>query len=180
MMQLSHVYHVTVTWMYPTVGGLDYKKGPYDIEFEPGEMKKAAQVSIDDDTEPEVTESFFVSISVPEAFTECGVSALSAARQIQIADNDAVSVEFDPVEYRVGEAGGVVELTLVTSSVVIRDGVVTIQTNTGNATGLPSVVVYSKLHTSVLFICQHIRMYSHSHSHTEFRCHFHTVTVTSG
>ena len=141
MMQLSHIYHVTVTWMYLTVGGLDYKNGPYDIEFEPGEMKKTVQVSIDDDTEPEVTESFFVSISVPEAFTECGVSALSSPRQIQIADNDAILVEFDPVEYRVGEAGGVVELTLVTSSVVIRDGMVTIQTNSGNATGLPSVAV---------------------------------------
>lgn len=121
------------------VGGLDYGIGPYDIEFETGEIKKTAQISIADDTDPEVIEGFLVSLSVAEAFMECGVGASGAMRLVQITDNDAISVEFDPVEYLVDEADGLVELTLVTSTAAVRDCVVTIQTISGNATGLFSV-----------------------------------------
>lgn len=122
-------------------GGLDYKIGPYDVELEAEEMKKTVQVPIVDDTDPEFIESFAVSLSVAEAFMECGIDASDARRLIRITDNDAISVEFDPVEYFVDESDGSVELTLVTSNAAVRDFVVTVQTVIGNATGSSSVVV---------------------------------------
>ena len=128
------------------VGDLDYGSGPLDIEFEPGEVKKTVQVSIIDDINPETIEGFAVSLSVADAFKECGVSASDSVRLIRITDNDAISVEFDPVEYFVNEADSTVELTLVTSNVAVKDFTVTILTADGNTTGLDCVFV-------LVFVC---------------------------
>ena len=115
------------------LGLQDYDSMPLTVFFEEGKTSATANVRIVNDTILEHLETFSGTLSLPEGTADFIKIGTSDSATINIIDNDAVEVNFNPTEYSVSEGGGSVELKLVASALASFDYSVTVETFDGTA-----------------------------------------------
>ena len=86
------------------------------VFFDEGQTTATADVKIEDDTLLEHLETFTGQLSLPEGTADFITIGPSDKATIDITDNDAVEVNFDPSIYSVCENDGSVELILVANA----------------------------------------------------------------
>jgi hypothetical protein len=93
-------------------GSLDYNGASGTLSFAAGETSKTINVTVLEDTQPEPSETFTVTLSSPSNGVTVGGNSTAV---VTITDNDAVpvnSVQFSVAEKTVGEGDKKVELTV--------------------------------------------------------------------
>ena len=93
-------------------------------------------IPINDDDIAEGTENITAILTMPAASSAQGVSKGTAnTASIDIVDNDAVEVNFNPTQYSVNEGDGNVTLTLFADKAASFAFTVEVLTQDGTATG---------------------------------------------
>ena len=106
------------------------------MTFSAGQTTATVAIPITDDDISEVTEDFSAVLTIPAAASTQGVSSGTAdTASIDIVDNDAVEVIFNPTQYSVNEGDGSVTLTLSADKAASSDYTVEVLTQDGTATG---------------------------------------------
>ena len=106
------------------------------MTFSAGQTTATVAIPITDDDISEVTEDFSAVLTIPAAASALGVSSGTAdTASIDIVDNDAVEVIFNPTQYSVNEGDGSVALTLSADKAASFDYTVEVLTQDGTATG---------------------------------------------
>ena len=103
------------------------------VYFDEGQTTATADVKIVDDTILERLETFTGQLSLPEGTADFVKIRPSDTATIDITDNDAVEVNFDPTIYSVRENDGSVELILVANASASYGYSVTVDTFDGTA-----------------------------------------------
>ena len=103
------------------------------VFFDEGQTTATADVKIEDDTILERLETFTGQVSLHEGTADFIKIGPSDTATIDITDNDAVEVNFDPTIYSVSENNGSVELILVANASAFYGYSVTIETFDGTA-----------------------------------------------
>ena len=117
-------------------GDADFQEGGYLVTFSAGETTATVTVPINDDDIAEPTENFTAVLTIPAVASARGVTKGAAdTASIDIADNDAVKVIFNPTQYSVNEGDGSVTLTLTADKAASFDYTVEVLTQDGTATG---------------------------------------------
>ena len=106
------------------------------MTFLAGETTASVSIPITDDTTAEITEDFSAVLNIPAAAASQGITKGAAdTATINITDNDAVEVVFNPTQYTVNEGDGVVTLTLNADKAASFKYTVEVVTQSGTATG---------------------------------------------
>ena len=119
-----------------TPGGSDFESGGYQVTFLAAETTASVSIPIADDTTAELTEDLSAVLTIPSTATSQGITKGAAdTATIDITDNDAVEVVFNPIQYSVNEGDGVVKLTLNADKAASFEYTVQVVTQDGTATG---------------------------------------------
>ena len=117
-------------------GGLDFQSGGYQATFLAGQTTASVSINITDDAIAEPTEDFTADLTIPPLAAGQGITKGAAGTAtIDILDNDAIEVVFNPVQYSVNEGDGVVTLNLNANNAASFAYTVEVQTQDGTATG---------------------------------------------
>ena len=111
--------------------------GGYIATFTAGNTAATVVIPINNDDIAELDEDFTVTLSVPSSSASLGVTVGPAGTaSITITDDDAISIEFSPIEYSVSESDGKVVLMLMSNRTASFDYTVEVNTFDGIATGI--------------------------------------------
>ena len=126
-------------------GDADFQEGGYQVTFLAGQTTATVTIPINDDDICEVTEDFSAVLTIPTDASSLGVNkGMDDTASINIEDNDAVEVNFNPIQYTVNEGDGTVTLTLTADGVAQCSYTVEIITQDGSATGqCPHLMQYT-------------------------------------
>ncbi len=106
------------------------------MTFLAAETTASVSIPIADDTPAELTEDLSAVLTIPSTATSQGITKGAAdTATIDITDNDAVEVVFNPIQYSVNEGDGVVKLTLNADKAASFEYTVQVVTQDGTATG---------------------------------------------
>ena len=95
------------------------------------------RVPILNDDIAELEEIFIANLRIPSTSASHGVTVGPAGTaSITITDDDAISIEFSPIEYSVSESDGKVVLMLMSNRTASFDYTVEVKTFGGIATGI--------------------------------------------
>ena len=131
----SQLIVIVLSALY-TPGGPDFESGSYQVTFLAGETTTSVSIPITDDITAEPTEDFSVVLTIPATATTQGITKGAAdTATIDITDNDAVEVVFNPTHYNVNEGDGVVTLTLNADKAASFEYTVKVVTQDGTANG---------------------------------------------
>ena len=115
---------------------MDFQSGGYTTTFSAGQTTATVSIPITDDTIAEGPEDFSAVLNIPTAVSSLGVNkGVADTASINIIDNDAVEVVFNPTQYTVNEGAGVVTLTLSANKVAECNYTVEVLTQDGSAKG---------------------------------------------
>ena len=119
-----------------TPGGSDFESGGYQTTFLAAETTASVSIPITDDTTAELIEDFSAVLTIPATATSQGITKGAAdTATIDITDNDAVEVVFNPTQYAVNKGDEMVTLTLNADKAASFEYTVEVVTQDGTATG---------------------------------------------
>ena len=129
----AYILYVRMYIFDHLLGLQDYDNMSLTVFFDEGQTTATVDVDIIDDTILERLETFTGQLSLPEGTADFIKIGPRDTATINITDNDAVEVNFDPTIYSVRENDGSVELILVANASASYGYSVTVETFDGTA-----------------------------------------------